>query len=452
MFLANWHVLPAAIIGSFTTDSTQNRGVGCTGIPKNQHSFNSMKKTTVAVIFIIFYAGARAQQKDLDFFIGQALGNSPLLKDYQHQVLSNQADSQRILASYKPQVNGSSNALYAPVIAGVGYDGAITNGGQLTALVGVNQALVSRKYMSAQFETLRLQNQGIENTARISEQDLTRTITAQYIIAWGDLQQLNFAKEINTLLKKEETLLKKLTESNVYRQTDYLTFLVTRQQQELSIRQLSMQLQNDYATLNYLSGRMDTAEAVLPAPVLILRPLPAPGQSVFFQQFNIDSLTLLNNRKMVDLGYKPRASLFADAGYNSTFAYKGYRNFGTSFGMNLTVPIFDGRQRKIQYSKISLAERTRTGYLDFFQHQYNQQLTQLHQQLTATAGLITAINHQIRYAEGLINVNIKLLETGDVRIADIIIAINNYLAARNLLTQNTVSRLQIINQINYWNR
>jgi hypothetical protein len=45
-----------------------------------------------------------------------------------------------------------------------------------------------------------------------------------------------------------------------------------------------------------------------------------------------------------------------------------------------------------------------------------------------------------------------LLETGDARIADLVIALNNYLTAKNLLTQNTVSRLQIINQINYWNR
>jgi outer membrane protein TolC len=318
--------------------------------------------------------------------------------------------------------------------------------------VGVNQALVSRKYISTQFENLRLQNRGIGNTARLSELDLTRTITAQYIIAFGDMQQLNFAREVNALLKKEESLLKKLTESNVYRQTDYLTFLVTRQQQELSIRQLSIQLQNDYATLNYLSGRMDTSEALLAEPSLLLRPLPEAGQSVFFQKFTIDSLTLINSRALVDLGYKPSASLFADAGYNSSFAYKGNRNFGTSFGVNMSVPIFDGRQRKMQYSKISIAERTRSGYLDFFKKQYSQQLAQLQQQLQGTAELIAAINHQIKYAEGLINVNIKLLETGDAKIADLVIAVNNYLAAKNLLTQNTVSRLQIINQINYWNR
>jgi hypothetical protein len=37
-----------------------------------------------------------------------------------------------------------------------------------------------------------------------------------------------------------------------------------------------------------------------------------------------------------------------------------------------------------------------------------------------------------------------------VRITDLILTINTYLNARNLLNQNYVNRMQIINQINYW--
>jgi outer membrane protein TolC len=238
----------------------------------------------------------------------------------------------------------------------------------------------------------------------------------------------------------------------VYRQTDYLTFLVTRQQQELSVKQLTIQLQNDYATLNYLSGIVDTAEALLAEPAVALQPLPEINQSVFFRKFMLDSLQLGNSRALVDFSYKPRVNLFADAGYNSTLTYLPYKNFGTSFGVNITVPIYDGHQKKLQYSKLSIAEKTRQGYKNFFTAQYRQQVAQLMQQLKATAELIEEINHQIKYAEGLINVNIKLLETGDAKIADLVIAVNNYLTAKNLLTQNNTSRLQIINQINYWNR
>jgi outer membrane protein TolC len=132
--------------------------------------------------------------------------------------------------------------------------------------------------------------------------------------------------------------------------------------------------------------------------------------------------------------------------------YEPYKNFGVSFGVTLSVPIYDGHQRKMQYSKLDIAERTRSGYKDFFTRQYSQQIAQLSQQLKATEDLIGQINDQVHYSQTLIEVNGKLLETGDAKIADYILALNNYLNAKNLLTQNNITRLQIINQINYWNR
>jgi hypothetical protein len=44
------------------------------------------------------------------------------------------------------------------------------------------------------------------------------------------------------------------------------------------------------------------------------------------------------------------------------------------------------------------------------------------------------------------------LETSDVKITDVVIAITNYLNAQNSYRQNLVSRLKILNQINYWNQ
>jgi uncharacterized protein (DUF1330 family) len=106
----------------------------------------------------------------------------------------------------------------------------------------------------------------------------------------------------------------------------------------------------------------------------------------------------------------------------------------------------------MQYRKLDISERTRAGYKSFYTSQYYQQVNQLRQQLQETESLIGDINNQIKYAEGLIRANTLLLETGDAKIAELIIALNNYLTAKHLLTLNKVSRLQIINQINYWNR
>ena len=72
--------------------------------------------------------------------------------------------------------------------------------------------------------------------------------------------------------------------------------------------------------------------------------------------------------------------------------------------------------------------------------------------MKATEELIGQINEQVKYSGTLIDVNGKLMGTGDAKIADYILALSNYLNAKNLLTQNNITRLQIINQLNYWNR
>jgi len=407
-----------------------------------------------AIYFVISwcYVSVNGQSKNLQYFIDKAQANSPLLRDYQNQSASTHIDSLLVRANYQPRINGSSVNSYAPLVKGFGYEQAITNGGALNAVVGVNQAFAGKRNLDAQFRSIQLQRQGIENTSAVSQQDLKKTITDQYITAYGTLQQLNFTLQTNQLLAKEETILKKLTEKNVYRQTDYLTFLVTLQQQQLAAKQQQIQFQNNYATLNYLAGLYDTGVVVLDDPGLVITELPGPENSIFFRQFTLDSLNVLNQKVLLDISYKPKLGVYADAGYNSTLAYNPYKNFGTSFGLNLNVPIYDGKKRKLQHLKLNITQLTTNGYRNFSRSQYNQQIAQLRQQYTATEELIGQINNQIKYSESLINVNSRLLETGDAKIADLVIALNNYLAAKNLLTQNTVSRLQIINQINYWNR
>src|ERR1700749_1082856 len=178
-----------------------------------------------------------AQTYSLDHYLEIAKNNSPLLKDLRNQVAANQVDSLRLLAGYKPQVNLNSAGLYAPTINGYGYSEAITNLHTLNGLMGVNQAIVSKKNLNAQVQTITLQSLSLNNAARISEQDIKKAITSQYITTYGDQLTLKFNQEVITLLKQEEDVLKKLTRSNVYRQSDYLTFLVTLQQQQLALSQ-----------------------------------------------------------------------------------------------------------------------------------------------------------------------------------------------------------------------
>src|SRR5882757_2418345 len=125
------------------------------------------------------------QEKNLDYFVNQGLTNSPLLKDYQSQLRLLSLDSQIIRASLRPQVNGISNNSYAPVISGWGYDEVITNGQQVSAMVGVSKAFISNKSIATQIASLGIQGQSAVNNIKISEQDLKKLITDQYIITFG---------------------------------------------------------------------------------------------------------------------------------------------------------------------------------------------------------------------------------------------------------------------------
>ncbi len=411
-----------------------------------------MKKTILFGFILLFQLAAFSQERSLDYYIQAGIENSPLLKDLKNQQRANLIDSMRILAGYLPQVNAVSSNSYAPTIGGWGYDGAITNGSNFSQLVTVSKQLVSKENLKNQHEAIQLLNESLKTTGKISEQDLRKTIIAQYISAYGNFQQYNFNKDVLQLFKKEQNILKSLTEKGIYRQTDYLSFLVTMQQQEILISQLRNNFQNDFSTLNYLCGINDTVAIPLKKPEIALSILPDAENSVFYQQFLNDSLRLRNSDALIDYKYKPKVNLYGDGGYLTSFSGEAYKNFGVSVGVNIVVPIYDGKQKKMQHDKIDIAEQSRQQYRDYFKTQYSQQIAQLFQQLHAAEQLVQQSNSQIKYAETLIEANQKLLESGDAHMADYILAIGNYLNAKNIITLNTINQLQIINQINYWNR
>lgn len=391
------------------------------------------------------------QTKSLSYFINNAVEKSPQLSEYNNLLLSNSIDSQLIVAANKFQLTGNGNTYYAPIINGYGYDAAITNGQQLSALVALNKQVYNKRNLSLQFNNLSLQRDSLRVTASISVQDIKKNIITQYITTYGEQLQLNFNNEVIHLLTNEDSILKKLTQANVYRQVDYLSFLVTLQQQQLTRSQIIVQYKNDFATLNYLAGIVDTTTSMLEQPNIAVVKNLMYDSSAFFLKYAIDSLRLVNDKALVGISYRPKVNLFADAGYQSTFAIAPYKNLGASVGVNLTIPIYDGHQKQLQYTKIDIQERTRQKQKEYFTMQFRQQVLQLQQQLSEIENLAGPINKQIDYLKTLIDVNAKLLGTGDIKITDYILALNNYISARNLVVQNIVARFQILNQLNYWN-
>ncbi len=404
------------------------------------------------ILFLLLILFSSAQTHTLQQFIEEAKVRSPLLRGYEAQLLQLRLDSAILQATRRPQVAFVSNDLYAPVIKGYGYDEAITNLAQLSGLVQVSRNFLSSGVIAAQFRTLSLQSQALRDTIQISIRDLVRTITDQYITAYGDLLTLNYSKDLYDLLKSEETALKKLAQNNVIKQTEYLAFDITLQQQELTYLQAQIQYSSDYLALNYLSGIVDTAVTILAEPQLS-DSLPHDFfSSVFYKRYVTDSLRIENERRLIDYTYRPQVGAYADAGYNSTLQNTPYKNLGFSVGLNLRIPIYDGHQKALKYQRLDIEERSRVRAREFFVAQYQQQIGLLTKQLQSTELLFQKIRKQVDYTRTLIEAYGKLLQTGDVKITDVITAITNFLNAQNGFRQNVVSRLRIQSTINYYNQ
>ncbi len=408
-----------------------------------------VKKITIFLFGFFLFLCGYSQQNKLQYYVDNALQNSPLLNDYKNQLQINTFDSLLIRAGLKPQVNFASINSYAPVVKGYGFDNAITNGTNVSALIGVNKQFVNKKNLAAQFDNLNLLSRSIYNNVKITEQDLKRSIINQYITAYGTLLQVNFGNEIKLLLSKEEVILKKLTQGNVYKQADYLAFLVTLQQQDFTVQQSTAQYKNEIAILNYITGIADTAAVMLDEPDINLPAILDSSAQVYLQQYSIDSLKFINSKRLADINYRPKIGASADAGYTSSLTAMPYKNFGASVGVSVIVPIYDGKQKKILYNKIDVQEKTRQANKSFFLNQYRQQTLQYTQQLNAADAIINNINAQLKYTQTLIDVNEKLLATGEIKITDYVLALNNYINAKNLITQNKINKFQLINQLNY---
>jgi len=408
-----------------------------------------MIKSIYSTLILAVLISGKVFGQSLDIYISSAIKNSPLLYDYNNQLLSGRLDSLLIIAAFKPQINQVSQVLYSPTGLGWGYDDAITNGGNYSAVVNVTQSLFNKKHINGQLQSIDLLNQSLKNNLKITVIDLKKSITAQYLTAYSDFTQYQFNQSVLARLTNEQKTVKVLVDKGVYLMTDYLNLQVLTTGQKIAISQSFIQLKNDVALLNFICGVTDLQEINLVKPEITVQNDLSYESSPLFAQFRIDSLKNTNNRQIIDLNYRPRLSAFADAGFNSIAPENISHNFGGSFGVNFSIPIYDGKQRKLQYDKINLAENTRVYYKKYYSSQYKLQFDQLTNQLKLTDNLIGEISNQLSEQEKLIDLYRIELEKGLVRFLDYLTVLNNYTATKNSYLIAEMNRLQIINQLNY---
>ena len=402
------------------------------------------------MLFLLIFGGAaHGQDHSLDFYISRGTTNNPVLKDISNRIRTNQYDSLIARASYLPQVNFNGLMMYAPVVNGWGYSDVITNGQQLIGAVTVNQQIFNKKTREANYSKLGLENRSLENSRNLSQSELKKAITAQYLAAYSAMAESGFQGNILSTLKEMEKVLQMWVEKGIYRQTDYLSLKVEIMQLERNIRDLEVQYRREFSNLNQICGISDTSFYTLNLPAVNEITGKSQGNSPLFKRFVIDSLRIQAEKVLVDRKYKPNVNWFSDGGMvNNEPAYI-YQNLGVSFGLSMTLPVYDGNQRKLNYGKLRIEEETRKNYLDFFRVQYNTQLKQLSDELERVKSLARDNEKQVDLLKQLVEQEKVLLNSGVLSITEYILALKNLIVAGHDGVQYQIRAQYLLNEINF---
>ena len=393
----------------------------------------------------------------LDDFLQLARQNSPLLRDLGNQVAQNRLDSLRRAAQNGIQVGGVGASVFSPVVrrgngdqAG-GYDEAVSNGGNYVGIAQATKPILNRLQLNTDYRILENQGLGLRNQGRLSSLDLRRSITDQFLNAYAAQSQLTFSRELLGQLEQQDKQLRQLVNAGIFKQTQYLSFYLSVRTQEVVVEQNRLAYRRELGTLRYLAGVADTAIVAIekPAPPTH-RPLVGL-LSVAQRQYTLDSLRFRLDRQAVDATYRPKLSAVLDAGIQSSQPSLLALGHSTGFsgGLLLSVPIFDGHQRQLQYQRIDLSERSRLGYRQFVTVQRQQQYTQLEGLIRASDALLARIREQLRVAEALVGAGRQQLATGDVAILDYLNLVTSYRTLQFSLTQAEADRLRSLYALDY---
>jgi outer membrane protein TolC len=407
------------------------------------------KRYLLILVFTFIPIIVYNQSRTLQFYLDAGLQNSPLLKDYRNQINSALVDSLLIRASKMPQVEARSQLLYSPAYANFGYDEVVTDGGNYMGVVGVTQNILNRKDIRNRFSAVSIQRQAAANSNKITEADLRKLITEQYLAAFSDLNELNFNKSFLKFSSKEIDLVRQFVMRGLCKQTDYLSLQIETQTQEILVSQLASQYARDIRQLNQLCGIMDSVLCDISLPELQVKGSPDIKSSPLFIQYKIDSLRIANEKVAIDIKYLLKMNWFADAGFLTATPWEFYRHFGYSAGVSLSIPIYDGHQKTYEKQKLTIAENTRSGYENNFRNTYTQQVQQFTEELKSLRGISSQLETQLSSSEQLVNALRNQLESGIIQMTEYITAVKNLRYINKYLSDNNIRIQQVINELNY---
>jgi outer membrane protein TolC len=422
-------------------------------------------KIAVLPVFFLLPFLVPAQNKTVTYFIDEALKNNPSLTENTNLQQFFQIQNEIITAqNKKPQVNFTADYIFAPfffnngrVIAitpnpspkAIGYDAALSNGGLYAGQFNVSIPIFNKALIKPLYEQNKIQSDISAFSRRQLEEDLKKSIIDQYIITYQFKQQTDYLQKIIDQLESRKPFVTALVKQGLLQQNDYLLLDIQQTTSRNDLLQLQFAYINGVGLLKSIAAIADTTVFDLTPPEITLQPVPA--EYYYAQKFRLDSMNLVAQRNVFNMKYKTQVSAMGSTGIYSSDISNLPRNTGLSAGVHLLVPIYDGKQRKLNERQSSVLLTNLQAYRNNASVVQKNNLHNAKQQIIQWQQTITLLDQQIQKQELLLDIIKDKVVRGQVSVMDYINALQDYAVTQKNKALATTNVLLYTNQYNYYN-
>lgn len=250
-------------------------------------------------------------------------------------------------------------------------------------------------------------------------------------------------------VKNRKATVEALVKRGLLQQSDYLLLEIEQNTRENDLGQAQINEVNAYSTLKNLSLVSDTGMVRLVPPVI---PIATGPQNYYYREkFRLDSLSIIAQQNVFNTKYRPALSFAANGGMLASDFTNIPHNVGLQAGLHLVIPLYDGHQRRINDSQVSISQQNIRYARDNFTLQQRNYLQSLHRQIELLNLNIVQIGKLIAKQELLLKLDREKLQGGQLSIIEYVKSLQDYATARQNLNAVKVQLLLLSNQYNYYN-
>jgi len=245
------------------------------------------------------------------------------------------------------------------------------------------------------------------------------------------------------------SIMKKLVQQAVYKQSDLMLLQIERQNMELSNKSFEDDYKSNVYDLNLLCGINDSASAEIQELNLQLKP-ETGSDSRFLASYKLDSLGIMADQSISELKYKPQLSAFANAGLNAVNV-PSFNRLGFSAGLTFSLNLYDGNQRKLEKEKSSVNINTLQFEKNHFLTQQQINKDKIKSQLKSLEDRGTILENQLLQYDKLYKVYENELSQGLVSVMDFKNLLKDITAKKQDYLLQRMEKQLLVNSYNYWN-